>query len=159
MVTSSAADTPARRLEIYKRLAERHGILWFFTTLGSRGMEGYNGREFLLAASPEIRVVNAIGSGDAASAGIGWTLLKFAGASASPRPSAKGKGLQGAGAGRDALGSIQAAFDSPECFKGALLNGAAMGTANCLNLKNGRVEPADFSAVLKKTVIREALDS
>lgn len=132
LISSSPADTPARRLEIYSMLASRHGIKWFFTTLGSGGMEGWNGRELLHAVPPEIHVVNAIGSGDAASAGIGWTLLQSAGS-----------------------GPIAAALDSPDVFRQALLNGAAMGTANCLNPKNGWVEPADFSAIQKKTVVRE----
>ena len=129
LVASAPADTPEQRLEIYRDLSARHGIRWFFTTMGSRGMEGWDGSELLHAVPPRIHVVNAIGSGDAASAGIGLALME-------------------AGSGPAA-----GAMDAPGCFRQALLNGTAMGTANCLNPKNGWVEPADVSAMREGTVI------
>ncbi len=132
LMASSPADTPDERLEIYRSLAARHGIRWFFTTLGSRGMEGWDGSELLQAVPPEIRVVNAIGSGDAASAGIGLALIREADG-----------------------GPAAGALDAPGSFRKALVDGTAMGTANCLNPKNGWVEPADFEAVRKEVVIQD----
>jgi tagatose 6-phosphate kinase len=131
-IASRPAGDPARRVEIYRGLARRYGVKWFFTTMGSEGMEGFDGTRLLHAAPPRIHVINAIGSGDAASAGIGWTLLE-----------------------EQASGSLEAAFGSRACFERALLNGTAMGTANCLNPKNGWVESADLASIQAKVLIRE----
>ncbi len=131
-IAGLAADDPASRLRIYRRLAEDHGIKWFFTSLGAEGMEAFDGARFLLAVPPSIRVIDTVGSGDAASAGIGLALE------------------EALLAGDGAKASVFA-----DCFEKALLTGTAMGTANCLNTVNGKVAYEDFISVRDGVTIRE----
>jgi hypothetical protein len=67
-------------------------------------------------------VVNSVGSGDAAAAGVAWSLHE----------------TLASGTDADAL------FASRDRLADAAACAAAMGTANCLNLVNGRVLDADF---------------
>jgi tagatose 6-phosphate kinase len=119
---------PSSRTEAYSTLSRHRGIRWFFTTLGAEGIEGYDGSRIIHASPPRVSLVNAIGSGDAASAGIGAV-------------------LEDAPAGADA-------FSSVPLFERALKAAAAMGTANCMNAVGGRVEKKDFLDVMEKTVLK-----
>lgn len=124
--------TAAERVDACRAIAGRFGIRWFIVTMGASGVEAFDGGILMHADPPKVEVVNAIGSGDAAAAGVGWTLHE-----AIP---VRGK---------------EGAFSSRECLREALICAAAMGTANCLNPMNGRVEPADYRSVREKTEIRE----
>ncbi len=131
-IADHEANDPASRLRIYRRLACDYGIKLFFTSLGAEGMEAFDGTRFLLAAAPRVRVINTIGSGDAASAGIGLALEETL--------------LAGAGAKASAFA---------DCLEKALLTGTAMGTANCLNTINGKVVREDYLSVRERLTIRE----
>jgi 1-phosphofructokinase len=131
-VAEGGVEELGDRVEAYRRLASAHGIRWFFTTHGPEGMEAFDGKTLLQAAPPRIVVVNTIGSGDAASAGIGWVILEW---------TSKGSGEE--------------IFSSRSCLEQALVTATAMGTANCLNVINGRVEMADFKLMREKVAVRE----
>ena len=129
-LTGRGVDTAEKRVEAYRGLRESYGIRWIFISHGSHGIEGFDGNRLLQASPPRIQVVNAIGSGDAACAGILWRLSGAMGGPASPSP-----------------------FDSAQLFEEALRTAVAMGTANCLNEVNGRVLPGDFQRVREGVVI------
>ena len=124
--------TAAERIEACRGIAGRFGIRWFIITMGAAGVEAFDGNILIHAAPPKVKVVNAIGSGDAAAAGAAWTLHEVI--------SAHGKAE---------------ALSSRECLREALLCAAAMGTANCLNPINGSVSPADYRSVRDRTDISE----
>lgn len=128
-ILGRAVNEPKQRVTAYKELTETFGIRWFFTTLGPDGVEGFDGTGLLQAVPPAIHVINAIGSGDAASAGIGLVLTEE----------------------RDA-------FSSSEAFRHALTTATAMGTANCLNPINGRVDRSDFESVFRQISVRHVTD-
>ncbi len=131
-LTGAPTRTPGERVAACRGLAARFGIRWFIITMGAAGVEAYDGRILLHAAPPKIDAVNAIGSGDAVAAGVGWVL-------------------------HETLANQEMArtFSSGELLREALLTGAAMGTANCMNPINGKVDPADYRAVREKTVMTE----
>ena len=125
-------EDPADRARAYRALHAEHGIRWILVSRGPDGIEGSDGVRLLHASPPPIAVVNAIGSGDAATAGAAWIVherLKTA------RPA-------------DSLGD-------PACFAEALRTAAAMGTANCLNPINGMVRRADYERVRAEVLVRE----
>lgn len=138
-LTGRSVDTGERRLEAYRALREKHGIRWIFISHGSRGIEGFDGNRLLRASPPPIRVVNAIGSGDAACAGILWRLSD---AMEVVRPA---RGEPGAAS----------PFESAALFEEALRTAVAMGTANCLNEVNGRVAMEDYLRIREGVAVTE----
>ena len=112
---------PVARARAYRGLRDR-GVRWILVTLGADGVEAGDGRRVLHAAVPRVAVVNSVGSGDAAAAGVAWSLHE----------------TLASGTDADAL------FASRDRLADAAACAAAMGTANCLNLVNGRVLDADF---------------
>lgn len=111
------ADTGKRKTAI-QTVREQYGIDWIIITRGSDGVEGYDGQRLLRATAPKIHVQNPIGSGDAVTAGIAYTLLRG--------------------------GSLDQ----------ALLRGTALGTANCLNLYPGRIEPSEYRQLFEAVKIQ-----
>lgn len=69
------ADTGKRKTAI-QTVRERYVIDWIIITKGGEGVEGYDGKRLLRATAPRIHVQNPIGSGDAVTAGIAYTLLR-----------------------------------------------------------------------------------
>jgi 1-phosphofructokinase family hexose kinase len=128
----TGADTgdQAERAAACTGLMSRYGIRWVLVSRGRDGIEAHGAGVALHAVPPVISVVNAIGSGDAAMAGLAWTLHE----------SAEG---------------WNEVFASPAALKEALLTATAMGTANCLNFLNGRVEPDDYRQARAKIVITQ----
>ncbi len=123
-ISGLAVDSPTDRVRVWRSLASRYGIRWFLVTMGPAGMEAFDGAVHLRAEPPAVRAVNPIGSGDAATAGAGWTVHEMLSAS---RPA----GI----------------FGSRSCLEEVLACATAMGTANCLNPMNGKVEAADYRRV------------
>jgi tagatose 6-phosphate kinase len=138
-LTGRSVDTAERRKEAYGELVRKYGVRWIFISRGASGMEGFDGRRLLFAAPPPVRVVNAIGSGDAACAGIAWRLSEAKRLPGGPRDG----------------GRVSSPFDSPILFEETLRTAVAMGTANCLNEINGRILPEDFRKVREGIVITE----
>jgi tagatose 6-phosphate kinase len=126
---TQTSDSAARQ-SACRALSTRFGVRWLLVTRGAMGVEGFDGTRMLHARPPEVKVLNAIGSGDAAAAGAGWVL-------------------------HDRLNvlGIEDTFRSSECFREALLSAAAMGTANCMNPVNGKVERADYLSVKAGTEV------
>ena len=131
-ITGTEVASPAQRVRAWRALAERHGICWFFATMGAAGMEGFDGRVLLHAEPPAVKVRNPIGSGDAATAGAGWAVHQML-AESEPRE----------------------VFSSRACLQETLEAAAAMGTANCLNPINGRVEEADYIDIRSRIRVTE----
>ncbi len=69
------ADTGKRKTAI-QTVREQYVIDWIIITKGGEGVEGYDGKRLLRATAPRIHVQNPIGSGDAVTAGIAYTLLR-----------------------------------------------------------------------------------
>jgi 1-phosphofructokinase family hexose kinase len=126
-----AAD-PGARAEAYRALCGR-GVRWIVVTLGADGVEAGDGRLVLHAAVPRVTVVNSVGSGDAAAAGVAWSLHE----------------ALADGASADAV------FASRDRLADAAARAAAMGTANCLNPVNGRVDAADYRHLRAEVTVRD----
>ena len=62
--------TGAERVAAYRHLRECHGVQWVMVTAGAEGLEAYDGTRVVRATPPAVPVVNSIGSGDAAAAGV-----------------------------------------------------------------------------------------
>lgn len=130
-MTGSALNTPPDRVRAWRAMASRHGIRWFLISKGAAGMEGFNGSVHLSAAPPVVPVINPIGSGDAASAGAAWRIHELL----SSRTPAE-------------------IFGSAACLEDALSCATAMGTANCMNPMNGKVDQADYQKVRSGITVR-----
>jgi fructose-1-phosphate kinase PfkB-like protein len=128
---ASTADAAAR-VAACRAISSLFGVRWLLITRGSLGIEAFDGRRVLHARPPTVRVRNAIGSGDAAAAGVGWVLHD-----------------------RTISLGAEEALASGECLREALLAATAMGTANCMNPVNGKVERADYLDVKAATVVEE----
>jgi tagatose 6-phosphate kinase len=113
----SLADAGKRKTAI-AQVRDRYNLQWIIITRGAGGVEGFDGRDCLHAAAPQIQVQNPIGSGDAVTAGIAHALLRG-----------------------ESLGQ-------------ALRRGTALGTANCLNLYPGRIEPAAYQEILNRVELQ-----
>ncbi len=131
-IAAMPADDLPERAAACRAIASRFGVRWLLITRGQKGIEAFDGRRLLHAAPPAVKVMNAIGSGDAAAAGVAWVVHE-----------------ELAARGRDGL------FQSVDGLREALLAATAMGTANCMNPVNGRVEPQDYAAVRQETRIEE----
>ena len=77
--------TAADRVATCRRLRDRHGVRWVLVTAGAEGLEAYDGARLVRAVAPAVPVVNSIGCGDAASAGVLAAMLAMAGG-ARPAP-------------------------------------------------------------------------
>jgi tagatose 6-phosphate kinase len=112
------AGTVERKAAL-QQVRDTYGLGWIVITRGGEGVEGFDGRNYLHALAPKIRVRNPIGSGDAVTAGIAHSLLR-----------------------RQTLDQ-------------GLRLGTALGTANCLNLYPGRIEPSAYRQILEQVEVRE----
>jgi len=128
MTVEQAAD----RVAACRQLAARFGIRWFLISRGRAGIEAFDGRRLLHAIPPEVNVANAIGSGDAAAAGVGWVLCR-----------------------ESAVREWKDVFLSEKSIREALVTATAMGTANCLNPINGKVVREDFLATRERIRVEE----
>jgi fructose-1-phosphate kinase PfkB-like protein len=126
-------DSLPRRVAACRRIAEAHGVRWFLITRGAEGIEAFDGRSLLGAPAPRVKVVNAIGSGDAVAAGAGWVIHEA---------------ITEGDAGHSFL-------SSPAVLREALSTAVAMGTANCLNAVNGRVVREDYLMVRERVRVSE----
>jgi tagatose 6-phosphate kinase len=136
-LTGAGVATLADRVAACRALRSRHGIRWVLVSRGREGIEAFDGEHLFSATPPDVDVLNAIGSGDAAAAGVGWVLCR--------------RMRDDPGAARPA----DAALRSAEALREALLTATAMGTANCLNPINGRVMREDYLAVRARVAITE----
>ncbi|MGA2639946.1 MAG: PfkB family carbohydrate kinase [Spirochaetia bacterium] len=97
-LAAAPTDDLSARAAACCAICSRFGVRWLLITRGPQGIEAFDGRGFLHARPPAVKVLNAIGSGDAAT---------------------------------------------------------AMGTANCMNPVNGKVERADYLSVMAGTAMEE----
>ena len=129
-LAGAAVDTEAARVAAYRGMCDRYGVRWVIVSAGGEGIEACDGQRLLRAAAPPVPVVNPIGSGDAASAGVAASL---AGAAGAP--------VAGVVAGsRSAPGAepAPARIDQADLAAAARL-AVACGTANCLTATPGAV--------------------
>ena len=86
-LAGTAVDTERDRTAAYRDLCDRYGVRWVIVSAGAEGFEACDGERLLRAAAPPVPVVNSIGSGDAAAAGVVSTLTAATGAGpSSPDP-------------------------------------------------------------------------
>jgi tagatose 6-phosphate kinase len=123
-LSGRSTGTVDERVAVYESMAREFGIRWFFVTRGSQGMEAYGAGTLLRSSPPPVRVINPIGSGDAATAGVASLLHEAF-----------------------ATGMGDRVFGSGDPLREALRSATAMGTANCLNWKNGKVVRDDYLAL------------
>ncbi len=121
-LSGHAVETADERAAACAALRSRYGIHWCIITRGKDGVEGYAESMAVLASPPDVEAVNPIGSGDSVSAGI----LSV---------------LETDGRRFDELAADE------EVFERAVLEGAAAGTANCLNWKPAAIEPGNLKRV------------
>ena len=69
-LAGAPVNTVAARVAAYRNLRDRHGVRWVMVTAAAEGMEASDGTRLLRATPPAVPVVNSIGSGDAAAAGV-----------------------------------------------------------------------------------------
>ena len=69
-LAGAPVDTVAARVAAYRHLRDSHGVEWVMITAGAEGLEAFDGARLVHAAPPAVPVVNSIGSGDAAAAGV-----------------------------------------------------------------------------------------
>ena len=129
-LAGTAVDTEAARVAAYRGLCDRYGMRWVIVSAGGEGIEACDGQRLLRAAAPPVPVVNPIGSGDAASAGVAASLIGAAGVPAT-----------GAVAGpKTAHGAPPAPLRVGQAELAAAVRLAvACGTANCLTATPGAV--------------------
>ena len=129
-LAGTAVDTEPARVAAYRELCDRHGVQWVMVSAGVEGMEVCDGTRLLRAAAPAVPVVNSIGSGDAASAGVAAALIGSAGGAAT------------------AVNAVPAAVSGSEPsplrldradLAAAVRCAVACGSANCLTATPGSV--------------------
>lgn len=133
-LSGTACDRPEGRSTAAKDIMERFGVRWIIITRGKEGAEAYDERRAFTARPPKVTVKNVIGSGDSFTAGIIGSLLPAL-------LRAKNRERNGFPWGADLRESLKA--------------GASMGTANCMNIKPGRIEPFDFDRVHRSLTVTE----
>ena len=129
-LAGTAVDTEPARIAAYRGLCDRHGVRWVMVSAGAEGIEACDGTRLLRAAAPAVPVVNSIGSGDAASAGVAAALMAAAGVSAT-----------GVSAGPMAAAEAEVArlrIDQAD-LAAAVRCAVACGSANCLTATPGSV--------------------
>lgn len=113
LTARTLTDVESRKTAL-RQVRDTYSLQWIIITRSAEGVEGFDGRSYFHAVAPKIQVQNPIGSGDAVTAGIAYTLLR-----------------------RQSLDQ-------------ALRRGTALGTANCLNLYPGRIEPSAYRQMLDR---------
>ena len=123
-LTGLPADSHKKRELACGQIRKQFGVKWVIITTGSNGAEGFSDTADVIAAAPDIKVVNPIGSGDVFSSGIISGLL-----------------------------DCNMSWDV-DCLEHAIRLATAMGTANCFALKTGHVEESDLHSVLSRIEVR-----
>ena len=134
-LAGTAVDTEAARVAAYRGLCDRYGVRWVIVSAGEEGIEACDGKRLVRAAAPTVTVVNPIGSGDAAAAGVAAALVKAAGVPATGTASAS-RDAPGAAPAR--LRIEHADLEHADLAAAARL-AVACGTANCLTPTPGSV--------------------
>ena len=133
-LSAMPVTSATERIAAYRRLCDRYGLRWIVITHGKDGAEGFNGHAVVRVQPPQVTVVNPIGSGDSATAGIIVAVERAAGGFA------------------EACGDI-------DCLRAAVIEVVTTGTANCMNHKPGHVEQGDLDWVRQNCSVQlEALD-
>jgi len=117
-------ENRSARFEAYRDFSDITGIKWLIITMGKDGAEAFDGKHFYSVETPRIAVVNSIGSGDSFTAGVASIVEEF-----------KGK------------------LENTPIIE-ALKRGAAMGSANCLNLMPGLIEEKEYKEMLEKVRVK-----
>ncbi len=127
---STGVSKGVSRFKVYKEMIEKFGIRWIIITKGAEGAEGCDGSKLVRVSLPAVKAVNPIGSGDAFSAGTIASVL-------------------------DEISEGAVIRNFPEAFslERAVKWGAAMGTANCLNINPGFVELPVLEKIFERLVV------
>lgn len=125
-ITGMPVATAGERGVACARIAAQFGVRWIIITRGAEGAESYDGRRSVVAATPAVKVVNTIGSGDSVTAGIVARLM------------------------RERSG---APFPDGADIADALRLGVAAGTANCMTWKPGAFERSDLDWVFDRVTL------
>ena len=120
-------ETQDERIGVYHNLRKRYGVEWVIITGGSEGIEAFDGNVLAVATVPSVTVVNSIGSGDAATAGLVKALAVVEGEKIS-----KPLSLREANLSR------------------VVRYAAASGTANCLSMVPGSLTLETFEHLCRK---------
>ena len=132
-LAGAPVDTPAARVVAYRDLRESRGVEWVMVTAGAEGLEAYDGTRLVRAVPPAVPVVNSIGSGDAAAAGVVAGMLAAA---------------AGDGAAPLRLENTDLAV--------AARFAVACGSANCRSTVPGVVTRSVFEELYEQVTISEA---
>ncbi len=123
------------RRNVYRKFLNKTGIKWIIITMGKDGAEAFNGKDFYLVETPEITVRNSIGSGDSFTAGIAVT-------------------IESSIEKLDTNGAYRFNIEENCNIEDALINGTAMGTANCLNRMPGLIIEKDYRDMIKRVTVK-----
>ena len=181
-LTGTAVDSTAARAVAYRELCHRYGVRWVMVSAGAEGMEACDGIRLLRAAAPAVPVVNSIGSGDAASAGVAAALIGAAGmpatgvaAAPNTAPGAAPAPVRGAraaltaappGAASGSAAGVVAGTGAPVAVPAALPVdqadlaeairwAVACGSANCLTATPGAVTREAIMALHAEVTVTE----
>ncbi|MDE0026967.1 MAG: PfkB family carbohydrate kinase [Spirochaetaceae bacterium] len=146
-LAGTAVDAEPARIAACRGLCDRHGVRWVMVSAGAEGIEACDGRRLLRAAAPAVPVVNPIGSGDAAAAGVVAALVGAAGAP-----------VAGVVAGPNSAPGPEPAparIDQADLASAARL-AVACGTANCLTATPGAVTPESIRRLHAQVAVTEA---
>ena len=146
-LAGTAVDAGPARIAVYRDLCDRYGVRWVIVSAGAEGIEACDGRRLLRAAAPAVPVVNSIGSGDAASAGVAAALIGAAGGSTTGVASGPNTAP---GAPPPPLRIDQAELAAVVRFA------AACGTANCLTPTPGSVTHEAILRLHAQVAVTEA---
>ncbi len=124
------------RFNAYREFTDITGIKWLIITMGKEGAEAFDGKKFYYVETPKIEVINSIGSGDSFTAGVASVIEEYILDNTPNKIATTFIGLE----------------NIP--ISEALKRGAAMGTANCLNLMPGLIEKSDYQAMLEKIKVK-----
>ena len=131
-LTGRPTATSAERIDACRALIARYGIVWIIVTLGPNGAEGCAADYAWAARPPRIEVVNSVGSGDAFTAGVASAVAE----------SIETRRLLDSNSSIDLINSLDC-----ETLKKALIRGTALGSANCLDIKQGRIEKQAYEGI------------
>ena len=145
-LAGTAVDSEAARTAAYRGLCDRYGVRWVIVSAGGEGIEACDGRRLLRAAAPRVPVVNPIGSGDAATAGVAASLVEAAGVPATGTVAVP----------RAAPGAAPARLRIEHADLAAAARFAvACGTANCLTATPGAVSREAIWRLRAKVAVTE----
>ena len=145
-LAGTAVDSEAARTAAYRGLCDRYGVRWVIVSAGGEGIEACDGRRLLRAAAPRVPVVNPIGSGDAATAGVAASLVEAAGVPATGTVAVP----------RAAPGAAPARLRIEHADLAAAARFAvACGTANCLTATPGSVSREAIWRLRAKVAVTE----